>query len=242
MWSRLSPKIRGIATAIVAAAAVLIVVQIMEIVWYGLQDYKLKEASVSFSSEKGVLGKVLIVGDSTGVGVGATRPEESIAGLLNKDGYAVKNLAEWGALTKETLVQIKKEEGNKYDLVFVFTGGNDIIWMRDLKKTALYFQDVLDEAKNIGRKVVVMPPGNVGLAPVFKEPIGLLYASRTAFIREFFIREARESGAVYVDLFTNSLEELFEGDSERYFAADFFHPNSEGYRIWYQKLKEQVEI
>jgi lysophospholipase L1-like esterase len=220
MWSKLGPDARRISLAILAAGAIIFAVQIFEIFWYyGVQGVKLKAETQPFSLEREVAeGKILIVGDSTGAGTGASKPEETIAGFLAEDGFFVKNKAKWGAMTEEIAEQLRNEEKNKYDLILIFTGGNDILWFSDLDRTVLNLEDILKKAKEIGKKVIVIPPGNVGLAPMFKEPVGLLYTRRTRFVRAEFMKKAEENGAIYVDLFTENLEEIFSGEPFKYFG------------------------
>jgi len=228
--------------AILAAGAIIFAVQIFEIIWYyGVQGVKLKAETQAFSLEREVsLGKILIIGDSTGAGTGANSSKETIAGFLAEEGFFVKNKAEWGAMTEEIVGQLKGEEKKNYDLVLIFTGGNDILWFYDLDKTVLNLEKTLEKAKEVGRRVAIVPPGNVGLAPMFKEPVGLLYTRRTKFVRSEFMKVAKEKGAIYVDLFTDNLEELFSGEPLKYFASDLLHPSSEGYKVWYEKLKEAL--
>lgn len=242
MWSKLGPEIRRVVLAILAAGAIIFTVQIFEIFWYYVvQGVKLKVETQPFSLEREMfLGKILVIGDSTGAGTGASNPKETIAGFLAEEGFFVKNKAEWGAMTDEIIEQLKGEKKDEYDLVLIFTGGNDILWFYDLDKTVLNLEKTLKRVKEVGRVAVVIPPGNVGLAPMFKEPVGLLYTRRTKFIRSEFMRVAEENGAIYVDLFTDNLEEIFSGEPLKYFASDLLHPSSEGYKVWYKKIKEAL--
>lgn len=243
MWSKLGSGTKRIVYAILAAGALVFAVQFFEICWYyGYQGEKTREKTLAFSMDWGESdrGKVLIVGDSTGAGTGAESPRKTIAGFLVDDGYSVKNLSKWGAMTSGVLKQLESERGNHYDKVLIFTGGNDIIWFYDLDKTFLNLKEILEKAKEMADEVIVVPPGNVGLAPMFKEPIGLLYERRTRTVREKFIAEAEKEGAIYVDLFTESLDELFSGDPLKYFSPDLLHPSSEGYLVWYEKIKEKI--
>ena len=243
MWSRLSAKTKSLALGVIIIFTMIALVQMGEIIWYGSYCLNLKKTTVSFSGGVAEKGNILIIGDSTGVGVGADKPEDSIAGFLVEDGFKVKNLSEDGAITKEVFKQIENEnviEGKKYDLVLIFSGGNDIMWFSNLNETILFFDKILDKAKEIGKKVVVMPPGNVGLAPIFREPVGLVFTNRTSFMREFFMKISEEKGVLYVDLFANKLEELFLDSPLDYFAQDLIHPSSKGYELWYLKMRDKL--
>ena len=74
---------------------------------------------------------VLILGDSTGVGVGASLPEESIAGLLAADypQADVVNISESGARIAEAIDQAKRcnAAAMHFDVAILHVGGNDIV-------------------------------------------------------------------------------------------------------------------
>jgi len=53
---------------------------------------------------------------------------------------------------------------------------------------------------------------------------------------------AKDLGGRYVDLFREKGNRLFRGDPDRYYTPDGLHPNSEGYRIWYEVLRKQTGI
>jgi len=239
MWSKLSAKTKSLALGIIAIFAVIVMVQVGELMWYGGHYLKQKKTAEAFSGGTGELGSVLIVGDSTGVGVGADNPNDSVAGLLARDGFKVKNLSVEGRYTSEIFEEIEKEDG-KYDLVLIFSGGIDIMWFADLKESILFLEKTLEKANEIGDKVVLMPPGNVGLAPLFREPVGIIFTNRTAFVRKFFMEVAEEEGVIYVDLFTSSLRELFIENPLEYFSADLVHPSSKGYEAWYLKMRDKL--
>lgn len=235
-------RIRNIFRGLLIVLGMLVLVQAGELVWYGGQVWRLKQAMEPFSyiqpNEEAMT--VLILGDSTGVGVGADFPRETIAGLLEQDGASVVNKARAGDYTYEILDQINELDGEYYDLVLIFVGGNDVLWFENLDKAAEDLKEVLRAAHYLGERIVLLPPGNLGLAPLFRDPIGWLYSGRTWEARQKFMQVASESGVVYLDLFTNSLRELFTDEPRKYFAADLLHPSSEGYRIWYEKIKRTL--
>jgi lysophospholipase L1-like esterase len=74
---------------------------------------------------------MLILGDSTGVGVGATRPEESIAGLLAADypDADIVNVAVSGTRVDGAIAQVQRclEAGLRFDLALLHVGGNDVV-------------------------------------------------------------------------------------------------------------------
>lgn len=188
--------------------------------------------------------RILVAGDSTGVGTGAARPEESVAGRIAEEypGLEVVNLARNGATAKDALVQLESVRGAPFDIVLVQVGGNDILGFTDLEELRESIRRVLAKARERGRAVLFMSTGNVGLAPAFFPPLSWAYTARTRKARAIFMEAAKASGAQYVDLFRERGDELFLGDPDRYYTPDYLHPGSEGYRVWYEELKKQTGI
>jgi hypothetical protein len=77
--------------------------------------------------------RMLIVGDSTGVGTGASAPRASLAGLLARDHPRlwIENRARDGATFAGTADQLARD--GRFDIVLVLAGGNDV-------KTCTVFQ------------------------------------------------------------------------------------------------------
>src|SRR5690349_8444527 len=80
---------------------------------------------------------LLVLGDSTGAGVGADKPEDSIAGRLAAyiGATYVENYAVAGAMTDELKFQIQKAKLPKYDYILLQIGGNDVLTFHSAKKT-----------------------------------------------------------------------------------------------------------
>ncbi len=183
--------------------------------------------------------KVLFIGDSTGVGVGASSPDDSVAGRFGADypEMTIENLSISGRKTAEIIPDLKKIPKNSYEYVIIQVGGNDIIGFTNIEKLKSNLDVVLSEAKRIGEKVLVMTSGNVGNAPIFPRPIAFLLEKQTRKVREVFIKKTSNYNAVYIDLFKEKINDLFSKEPLKYHAKDLFHPNSDGYGLWYQNLK-----
>ena len=188
--------------------------------------------------------RILVVGDSTGVGTGAARPEESVAGRIAGEfpGVEIVNLSRNGAKLKDTLGQLESVADSRFDIVLVQAGGNDILGFTDLGELRDTTRQVLQTARGKGNAVFFISTGNVGLAPAFFPPISWTLTARTREARAIFLDAARESGVQYVDLFREKGNEMFQGDPDRYYTPDYLHPSSEGYRVWYEELKKQTDI
>lgn len=193
---------------------------------------------------------ILVLGDSSGVGVGARRPEESVAGLLSSyvNATYVENRAVSGALVRDLPVQIAKASRVRYDLILVQIGGNDIVRFHNAKVTATLLAQELKQLPD-AKKIIVISAGDVGTAPLFPLLFHPLYHSlNLAYHAEFanvlgdsFEKGAGKNGRVtYVNLYTAPGNELFSIDPGTYFAADNFHPSSAGYAIWFGAVRATV--
>ena len=206
---------------------------------------QIAEASRPFVQRNpGATHRILVAGDSTGVGTGAARPEESVAGRIAADFPAIEiiNLARNGAKAKDALTQLDSVDQAGFDLVLVQVGGNDILGFTDLGELRVAIAKVLTKAKEKGRSTLFLSTGNVGLAPAFFPPISWIYTARTREVRAIFMDVSRALGIQYVDLFRERENELFLNDPDRYYTPDYLHPSSEGYRIFYEELRKQTSI
>lgn len=206
---------------------------------------EIAEASRPFErADPAAAHRILVVGDSTGVGTGAARPEDSVAGRIAGEfpGIEVINRARNGATAWETLAQLESVAASGFDIVLVQVGGNDILRFTDLGKLRNAIGQVLAKAREKGRTVIFIGPGNSGLSPAFFPPLSWVYTGRTRRVRTLFMDASGETGARYVDLFRERDSRLFPGDPDRYYSPDRFHPCSEGYRVWYEEMKTQAGL
>ncbi|MBN2688104.1 MAG: SGNH/GDSL hydrolase family protein [Deltaproteobacteria bacterium] len=215
------------------------------LVWRFHKGVRFADQSVPFEAvNPASRARILVVGDSTGVGTGASRPQDSIAGRLYQDNphITVVNRSINGARVEDILRQVSRDDDGEFDIVLVQVGGNDILRFTPIDRLHDMIKRVLEEAGRRGRHVIFISTGNVGLAPAFFPPLTWIYSSRTRKVRALFIEEAAYADVEYVDLFKEKDEDPFLRDPEVYYATDYLHPGSEGYRLWYEELKSQTSI
>ncbi|MBX9765102.1 SGNH/GDSL hydrolase family protein [Patescibacteria group bacterium] len=184
--------------------------------------------------------RILFAGESTGVGTGAKRPEESVAGRLGEDmpDARIENISKNGARMTDLLLVLQSlPEDARYDSIVLIIGGNDILNFTPTEKVRSSLRQVFAEAKERGSAVYLMTTGDVGNAPAFGPILSRLYSLRTRELRTMFIEESQKAGVAYVDLFMPRDSDPFALEPQKYHAADGVHPSSEGYGIWYGKLK-----
>ena len=200
--------------------------------------------SISFQrmNPKAVI-KILFLGDSTAVGTGAADPRDSVAGRFGRDflDAHIVNLGKNGNKIKDLAREFNPEDYQGFNLIVIQAGGNDILRFTPLKYLEKDLRTILDKTKRVNRQVVILHSGNIGLAPFFPRPFGWVWSYRTLLVRELYTRIAKESGAVYVDLYAERKDDPFLKDVKRFYAPDLLHASGEGYGIWYNKIKETME-
>lgn len=180
---------------------------------------------------------VLVIGDSTGVGVGASEPEESVAGRLAAHVRAgrVENYSVSGAMVADLPKQIARASQDQYDYILVQVGGNDIIHFRSAAKASAELREVLKALPSSG-ETIVLSAGNVGAATLFPWFMRPFYTHRTRAYHEAFGRVVSELGGTYVPLYEEPRHDPFVQEPNVYLSADGLHPSSEGYRLWFEKV------
>ena len=183
--------------------------------------------------------RVLVVGDSIGVGTGAQCAEESIAGLLGREfpDVAVINRARNGAKCCDTLRQLQDiPDDRRFDIVLVHVGGNDVLRATPLPDIERDITEVLREARRRTEHVIFLAPPNVGLCPVFFPPFSWLLSMRSRRARDIFVRVAAQEDVTCIDLFRERGEDVFSRNPRLYFADDRLHPTSASYRAAYHAI------
>lgn len=188
--------------------------------------------------------RILVAGDSTGVGTGAESPRDSIAGRIGSDfpNADIQNISENGITLEVLKGKLFSLPEIKYDLIVIQIGANDVVKFTSKKKVTEELKLVLDYAEEHSTSVVLLTAGNIGLSPVFKWPLSKAISIRTLMVREIFQTEASERPTVdYVDLFKSAEEDIFSKDIYKYYAKDFFHPSGDGYEVWYQDVRKYIK-
>ncbi len=189
----------------------------------------------------GAAQRLLIVGDSTGVGTGASSPRNSLAGLIARDypRLRIDNRARDGATFADVLAQLAGDE--RHDVILVLAGGNDVTRLRALGEVRADIDRVASIASARAACVVLMPAGNVGNAPFFAPPVSWLMTSRSRALHDLVRAAARRHQVAYVNLFLERATDPFVADPDLT-AADGLHPSDAGYLVWYRQLLAQTDL
>jgi lysophospholipase L1-like esterase len=187
--------------------------------------------------------RVLIIGDSLAVGCGASRPEESIAGLIAEEfpDVAIVNRARNGARTAEATAQLRMDDV-RYDAILISVGGNDVLRRTPFQVLPPQVERLIREARQRSDCVICTTTPNVGLVPAFFPPLSWWLTRRSRQVRDLFADAAKRHGAHYVNFFHPRSQDPFSREWQRYFAADRLHPSAECYRYVYRRLRESTPL
>ncbi|MCC7522905.1 SGNH/GDSL hydrolase family protein [Candidatus Uhrbacteria bacterium] len=186
---------------------------------------------------------ILVVGDSTAVGTGASASTTSLAGLLGVfyPESSIENRGVNGSKTKDLLSRGDLKNG-QFDLVMIHIGGNDTVRFTNLTELSNDIRTVLGQAKRISKNVVLVSTGNVGTARLLPFGTRWAFAIRTRQVREIFKQAASEHGVTYVDLYREPSNDPFAQNPLKYYAADSFHPSDDGYADWFGLISKQLPL
>jgi len=187
--------------------------------------------------------RVLLMGDSTGLGVGA-QAEHSLAALLAADrpDAEVLNVSRSGARLVDIAEQLKHlpRSGASWDLLLLHAGGNDIFRGTSPTRMQQAADALLAQLVPLARHVVWLGPPDVGLLPAFVPPFSWLLSRRSMQACALFKRCADRSGVRFVDFCEPREKAFFSTDPSRFIAADLVHPTAETYRHCYGLLKQSL--
>jgi lysophospholipase L1-like esterase len=203
---------------------------------------KLAEGSKAFSIHPKIATKrILIAGDSAGVGTGAL-PSQSVAGRISREFpfVEIENVSEDGARAPDILRQILSARDRPFDAVLITAGEDDVLFFTDPDTLRSSISQALHLASRKAPCVILMGTENIGLKPAFFPPINWIYTARARKVRDVLILISRETGIEYVDLFSEQGEGPFSENPKRYYANDLLHLGSDGYALQYEDLKRQT--
>lgn len=236
-WTRLATGLAGALLAVTAAHAARVALRVRRANAYSTcaQRYarRLEDAS----------HHLLLVGDSTAVGLGAKSTEDSIAGRLAHDfpQASIENHAELGARIACVLGQLAAVHGS-YDAVLIVAGGNDVLRRTPYFELRIALEAVITRAREVAPLVILINSGNVGGAPLFGWPLSILLSRRSLQVRRIFALTCRRTRAQFVNLTYVPRRDPFGRQRELYFAEDGLHPSSAAYQYCYDMLKRRTRL
>ena len=236
-------SLRRLPVALWTVAALAVAAIVGHAAWRIRQSVELARQSEPLqASPAGAAASLLIAGDSTAVGTGASSAASSVAGLIARDhpGLRIVNRAQDGARFADIAGQLQGDE--RFDAVLVMGGGNDVIRLTGEQALAQNIARVMQLAAARAPLVVILPPGNVGNAPFFMPPLSWLMARRSRALHALVRQSAADHGAIYVNLYKDKADDPFAQRPDELNARDGLHPSDAGYVLWYEALNTQAAL
>lgn len=202
---------------------------------------KIINATVAYQKAGEGENTILVLGDSTAVGIGADRPEESVAGRVSSylQADSLENYAVSGAVTSDLNGQRENAKLARYRLILIQIGGNDIIRFKSAEGAG---EELRRAIRNLpeAEKVVIISAGDVGGATLFPWPVRPFHTRLNNKYHETFAKIALEEDVTYVNFGNSPATKKINEKPEIYLAADGLHPSSEGYRLWFEEIQSSV--
>jgi len=185
--------------------------------------------------------RILVIGDSTAVGIGAYIPKETIAGMLATDfpDADIINKAISGSRIADVRFQLDATEGD-FDMIFMQAGANDVVFMTEPEDVERELSALMDSALIRSSRVVVVSSIDASILPLLPKIASLFLAERSAKIFPDIERVVTTKGGFFVDLYQSKEEEAFAENADTLFSADGFHPSSDGYRLAYARIRNDL--
>lgn len=183
--------------------------------------------------------QILILGDSTAVGTGADSIQDSIAGRLMYDfpDAQITNLGKNGGLIRDVSQQIKQVAGQKFDLIIISAGGNDVVSLTRKKTIYSNLGFILKEALLMSNgRVFFLLYNNIGDAPIFPGFVRYFLKRRCHNIQYHIEKITNTMRVSLIEVFSNEKDNPFIKHPETFFAKDGIHPSSLGYKLWYHRM------
>lgn len=191
---------------------------------------------------------LLVIGESTAVGVGAHWHAEALPGFLARAlnerlrrgvhwTVAGRNGATARRVSSDVVPTLPAALGGQApDVIALTVGINDLIRQRPLKDWDAHLTGLVGALRGMygGARLLVagMPP--VEKFPVLPQPLRRVMGGRARAMDRVVQAVAAANGAVHVPM-----DPGMAGD-RALFAADGMHPSPDGYRLWAQGLAEAV--
>lgn len=197
-------------------------------------------------SGSGVPLRLLLIGESTAVGVGAAHHGEALAGelaarLAAKLGRSVcwRVLGENGATARRTLRLLEATHSPEADLAVVALGVNDVLeqtraarWQRDV--TALI---AALHARTGVREVILLEVPPLAHFPALPRPLRDVLGADARRLDAALARIAAQLDAP--ERRVRHYRFAFDGARE-FFARDGFHPSARGYARWAELIADRL--
>lgn len=185
---------------------------------------------------------LLILGDSTAVGVGASTSSDSVGGRLATylEATYVENHAVSGAKVEDLEQQINSISRADYDTILVQIGANDMVSLHKPKEVTAELKKLLVPLSVKTKQLIFISAGNLGGAPLIPLFLRPVYTNLNLKYHIEFESLGKELGITYINMYVPPAKDPFILNPRDHFAADDFHPSSLGYGVWFTIIQDAL--
>ena len=209
---------------------------------YVLTGYLIARVTPYEQSGAGV-GSIMVIGDSTGYGTGASRSSESVAGRLGTDyiGHLITNDSVNGRKIAGAMkIVAGLSETDQFDLLVFQIGANDMLNDVSAEETVERMKGLIEAAQPYATNIVILTCGNIGgsMITMGREKEAEQFTNTSRLYDDLMISLVNEYDNVsFAPLFDEPENDPYIADPKKYTSIDGLHPTSAGYAIWFQKAK-----
>ena len=187
--------------------------------------------------------RLVLLGDSTALGVGVDQVSDTVGGQLAAllvDGpqgrrVELSSVAIAGARSADLEIQVARAlVGVHPDIAVILVGSNDAIRLAVPAEAAAHLAAAVRRLRRAGVAVVVGTCPDLGAVRAFAPPLRQLLGWHGRRLGRAQIDAVRAAGGTPVDL-ADRAGPVFRADAGT-LCHDGFHPSADGYRVWAHAL------
>jgi lysophospholipase L1-like esterase len=187
---------------------------------------------------------LVVIGDSTAVGVGAGSRRKSYPALLaerlgREVPVRLTVVGRPGLRWKHVPALVAEVTTIDPDIVLIGVGGNDAIHLTPLSDVRATVASVVDELQRARATVLVMLGPRFD-SPAIPRPLRDLIAARCRAVNRAIVAAASAAGVRVVDT-ESVITDRFARDPIRLYSEDLFHPSAAGYEVWAGAIEPHLE-
>ncbi|MFZ2253487.1 MAG: GDSL-type esterase/lipase family protein [Minisyncoccia bacterium] len=218
----------------------IVLFQIIKLIIRLLVNIHVAHKSIPYSSTVVRDQKILILGDSTAYGAGASKPEDTIAGRLAHDfpDSQIINLSKNGALIKDLKEQIKPVQNQVFSMIIISCGGNDVLHFTSIRTIRDTLSSVFRDLEHCApkQKIIFLLYNNIASAPILPFFMQFFLKHHSKKVQETIQNSAKATQVRVIELFVHEANNPFLEKPKKLFARDGIHPSSRGYELWYNRM------
>ena len=191
--------------------------------------------------------RLVLLGDSTALGVGVDRVSETVGGQLAQLLAAapgarrveLSSVAVSGSRSADLATQVARAlVGARPDIALILIGGNDALHFGRIGEAADLLAAAVRRLRSAGIPVVVGTCPDLGAARAFPLPLRQLVGWQGRRLARAQAAAVLAADGVPVDL-AGQTGAVFRADASTY-CHDGYHPSADGYRVWAHALLPAV--